>query len=107
LYGGYVVYAVIFRSACIVISGFYSMFYLIWILGSQEGHQEGLEGSGQAAQEEGGRRRRQGQEEEVVQGKDPRQVEQLGPLRQGHLRQAVKGSPDLQADHPRHRQRKA
>jgi hypothetical protein len=56
------------------------MLYLIWILGSQERHQEGLEGSGQAAQEEGGRRRRQGQEEEVVQGKDPRQVEQLGPL---------------------------
>ena len=67
--------------------------------GSQEGRKEGCESTGQAAQEERGRRRRQGQEEEVVQGKDPRQVEQLGSLRQGHIRQDDQGGSHLQAHH--------
>ena len=48
-------------------------------LGCQEGRQKRRQGSGQGPQEERGRRW-QGQEEEVVQGKDTRQVEQLGAL---------------------------
>ncbi len=36
---------------------------------------------------------------EVVQGKSARQVEQLGVVRQGDVRQAVEGSAELQADH--------
>merc|ERR1712133_133954 len=36
---------------------------------------------------------------EVVEGKSPRQVEQLGPFRQGHVRQVVQGSSIVQVDH--------
>ena len=56
-----------------------------------------------APQEERGRWR-QGQEEEVVQGKDPRQVEQPGSLRSGHIRQIGEGGTYVQARHPFHRQ---
>merc|ERR1712115_52939 len=66
--------------------------------GCEEGH-EGLKGSGQGAEEEGGRRRRKGQEEEVVEGQDEGQAQQPRPLRQGHLRQAHEGGPDVQAYH--------
>merc|ERR1712142_777160 len=63
--------------------------------GCQQGHQE-----------EGGIRWWQGQEEEVVQGKDQGQVEQLGSLRQGHIRQVVQGSAHLQDYYSGHCQRK-
>jgi hypothetical protein len=36
---------------------------------------------------------------EVVEGKDPRQVEQLDHVRQGHLRQVPQGSAVLEVDH--------
>ena len=36
---------------------------------------------------------------EMVKGKDPRQVEQLGSIRQGYLRQISQGSARLQTDH--------
>ena len=58
-------------------------------VGCEKGHEGDLQGACQEPQEEGGRRRWQGQEEEVVQGKDQGQVEQLGALRQGHIRQAA------------------
>merc|ERR1712071_663777 len=60
--------------------------------GTQEGRQEledPLKGPGQ---EEGGRRW-QGQEEEVVERKDPRQVEQLGSLRPVHIYKLYKEVP--------------
>merc|ERR1712241_735085 len=61
--------------------------------GCEKGHEGDLQGACQEPQEEGGRRRWQGQEEEVVQGKDQGQVEQLGALRQGHIRQAAQEVP--------------
>merc|ERR1712024_396037 len=42
---------------------------------------------------------KKGQEEEVVEGQDEGQAQQPRPLRQGHLRQAHEGGPDVQADH--------
>ena len=71
---------------------------VIVYLGCQEGRQKRRKGSGQGPQEERGRWR-QGQEEEVVQGKDPRQVEQPGSLRSGHIRQIGEGGTYIQAHH--------
>merc|ERR1712061_662134 len=67
--------------------------------GSKERSQGRLKSPCKSSKEERRWRRRKGQKEEVVQGKNPRQIEQLGLVRQAYLRQTVERSSNLQTYH--------
>ena len=81
--------------------------FIIWQLpssiiifsGSKERSQGRLKSPCKSSKEERRWRRRKGQKEEVVQGKNPRQIEQLGLVRQAYLRQTVERSSNLQTYH--------
>merc|ERR1712061_101463 len=68
--------------------------------GSKERSQGRLKSPCKSSKEERRWRRRKGQKEEVVQGKNPRQIEQLGLVRQAYLRQTVERSSNLQTITP-------
>ena len=84
-----------------------SICFIIWQLpssiiifsGSKERSQGRLKSPCKSSKEERRWRRRKGQKEEVVQGKNPRQIEQLGLVRQAYLRQTVERSSNLQTYH--------
>ena len=72
---------------------------IIIFSGSKERSQGRLKSPCKSSKEERRWRRRKGQKEEVVQGKTPRQIEQLGLVRQAYLRQTVERSSNLQTYH--------
>ena len=72
---------------------------IIIFSGSKERSQGRLKSPCKSSKEERRWRRRKGQKEEVVQGKNPRQIEQLGLVRQAYLRQTVERSSNLQTYH--------